>query len=101
MLAYLLDDFEWVNRRLELIYQHHLERAANFALENELWKTLESTHLEQRIRLETKPLSARAQADLIKEHTQQIKDWRRETVNNRRAMRLRQNQEIIDLNEER
>ncbi len=101
MLAYLLADFEWANRRLELLHQQHLERAANFALEHESWTTLQSTHLEQRIRLEAKPFGARAVADLIQEHTQQIKDWRRQTAVNRRAIRLRQDQEILDLNEER
>ncbi len=101
MLAYLLDDFEWVNRRLEQIHQHHRERTAYFTLENESWKALESTHLEQRIRLEVKPFSAAALSDLIKEHTRQIRDWRRETAANRRAIRLRQNQEVAELYEKR
>ncbi len=101
MLACLLDDSEWVDRQLKLIHHHHLERAANLVLENESWKALQSIHMEQRIQLEAKPFSAAELSNLIKENTREIRDWRRETAANRRATRLRQKQEIIDLDAER
>lgn len=101
MLAFLLDDLEWVNWQLDLLHQQHLERIEFFKQERAFWKRLQRVHLEQRTRLASQPFNAPAQAFLINEQIRQMKDWQRRTGAMLQTIKARQNQEMADLNEKR
>ena len=100
MLAYLLEDSKLADLRFELIQRHHLERIELFKGEDESWKRLECAHVEQRTGLAGKLFTAELQADLIRQQTQQVKDWHREQATSRQALHARQRQEMADLYEQ-